>query len=143
MKKSVVLILGTFLMASTVHAARPSCEKLEGEWKNELGSTLKISSVGADGKLSGTYTSPSGTSGSSAPMIGWTNSALPARNDNNIKVVSFSVNWGSYGSVTSWSGACSLKGGTPTISTIWNLVRSNSSYEWDHILTNTDTFTPK
>lgn len=143
MKISVALFAGTFLLASTVHAAKPSCEKLEGEWKNDLGSTLKIKSVGSDGKLSGTYTSPSGTSGSAAPMIGWANSAPPATGGNNIKVVSFSVNWGSYGSVTSWSGACSVKNGTPTISTIWNLVRSNSSHEWDHILTNTDTFTPK
>lgn len=130
-------------MASTVHAAKPSCEKLKGKWENELGSTLKIKKVDSDGKLSGTYTSPSGTSGNAVPMIGWANLTPSATTGDNVKVVSFSVNWGSYGSVTSWSGACSIKSGTPTISTIWNLVRSNSSYEWDHIITNTDTFTPK
>lgn len=144
MKKSAVLFLGTFLVASSVHAAKPSCKSLIGDWVNQLGSTLTINYVGSDGQLSGTYTSPSGTSGSAVPMIGWTNHVPPATHtDNNITVVSFSVNWGSYGSVTSWSGACSLKSGIPTIATIWDLVRSNSSYEWDHILTNSDTFTPK
>lgn len=143
MKKSGVLLLSTLLATSAAYAAKPTCDKLEGDWVNELGSTLSIKGVGPDGKLSGTYTSPSGTSGNAAPMIGWTNSSPPASEGSNVKVVSFSVNWGSYGSVTSWSGACSVKGGTPTINTIWNLVRSNSSFSWDHVLTNSDTFIPK
>ena len=141
MKKSAIIFISTFLLSSTVYAAKPNCTNLKGEWANELGSTLNITSIDSSGKLSGTYTSPSGTAGAAAPMIGWTNTLPPK--GNNVTVVSFSVNWGKYGSVTSWSGTCSTANNKSTISTIWNLVRSNSSYSWDHILTNTDTFNPK
>ncbi len=145
MKKKAVVFLGSCLLTSMVqaHAAKPTCEKLVGDWVNELGSTLTIKSVGSNGELAGTYTSPSGTSGSAVAMIGWTNSGQSTTSGDNARVVSFSVNWGSYGSVTSWSGTCSSGSGKPVISTIWNLVRSNSSYSWDHILTNADTFKPK
>ncbi len=139
----LVLFLGVFLVATDVHAGKPTCENLTGEWINELGSTLTISKIGKDGKIDGTYASPSGTGGKPVALIGWSNSLSPKAGKDNVRVVSFSVHWGDYGSVTSWSGACSIKEGKPTISTIWNLVRSNSDFAWDHILTNSDNFNPK
>lgn len=129
----------------------PSCQQLTGEWSNELGSTLHITNVDKkSGQISGTYTSPSGTSGNSVRMIGWMNAKSSAAKItkespilSRMVVVSFSVNWGDYGSVTSWSGVCSTKEGQSTIKTIWNLARTVDSYDWDHIITNSDTFVPK
>jgi hypothetical protein len=144
MKQSLSFIVGLTLFASTVHAATPSCENLNGEWVNQLGSTLSIEKVDSStGSISGTYQSPSGTAGQKHPLVGWLNKSNPVQGKDNITVVSFSVNWGTYGSVTSWSGTCSSTSEKPTIKTIWNLVRSNSDFSWDHILTNSDTFTPK
>jgi len=141
MKKSIVLLL--FLTMSMSCVAKPTCSNLIGDWTNELGSTLNIQSVGAGGEILGTYTSPSGTGGTPVALTGWANSLLPIPGQDHVGVVSFSVSWGAYGSVTSWSGGCSVKNAVPTIRTIWNLVRSNSSFDWDHILTGSDTFTPK
>ena len=144
MKRSLSCIIGLTMCASGAYAASPSCEKLNGVWVNELGSTLTINKVdSSNGSISGTYQSPSGTAGQKHPLVGWTNKLNPAPNKDNVTIVSFSVNWGKYGSVTSWSGTCSTNAGTPTIKTVWNLVRSNSDFTWDHILTNSDTFTPK
>lgn len=142
-KFTLAILIGSLAVPSLSFAAKPSCGDLKGDWINELGSTLTITSVDKDGKILGTYMSPSGTSGGAAPLIGWTNSLPPVAGQNNATIVSFSVNWGSYGSVTSWSGTCFNVGGKSTIKTVWNLVRSNSSYEWDHILTNSDIFLPK
>lgn len=61
---------------------------------------------------------------------------------NNKQVISFTVRWGDYGS-TSWTVTCSLINGVPTIKALWNLARSNSQYDWDHILTGADTSIPK
>lgn len=142
MKKSLAVLIGGSLISLGVNAA-PSCNDIKGAWINDLGSTLTISEVSTDGSIKGTYSSPSGTSGETFPLVGWTNHAAKKPDIDNVRVVSFSVNWGKYGSVTSWSGGCATKDGKPTISTIWNLVRSNSQFDWDHILTNSDVFTPK
>jgi len=144
MKRTLALVVGLGLCASSAYAASPDCEQLKGEWVNELGSTLTINKVdSSNGGIAGTYQSPSGTQGKKHALVGWTNTAKSQPNKSNVAVVSFSVNWGKFGSVTSWSGTCSVKSGVPTIKTVWNLVRSNSDFEWDHILTNSDTFTPK
>ncbi|VAW88805.1 hypothetical protein MNBD_GAMMA18-2219 [hydrothermal vent metagenome] len=127
-----------------VNASQPSCNNMKGTWVNQLGSTLKIKSIDPSTKmLKGTYKSPSGTSGQKFNLIGWINSSEPAPDADNVHVIAFSVQWGQYGSITSWTGICTNNNETPTIKTIWNLVRSNSQFDWDHILTNSDTFTPK
>ncbi|WP_376708394.1 avidin/streptavidin family protein [Shewanella surugensis] len=94
-------------------------------------------------KLKGTFTSPSGTSGESNPLIGWVNFLAPVKGQDNVTVVAFTTRWGKYGSVSSWSGECRSVNGKPVIKTIWHLVRSNANYEWDHMLTNSATFVPK
>lgn len=128
----------------TTMAASPTCADPKGAWANELMSTLNISTIDAtSGMLQGTYSSPSGTSGQEFKLVGWVNHAQPRPDKDNVKVISFSVHWGQYGSVTSWSGYCTDINGVPTIKTIWNLVRPNSDFTWDHVLTNSDTFTPK
>lgn len=147
----LIFLLSAQAYAEPVKSSEPTCQQLKGEWVNELGSTLNITSVDKkSGKLSGTYTSPSGTSGRSVAMIGWMNDTASAAKItkesptlSRMVVVSFSVNWGKYGSVTSWSGVCGVKEGVPTIKTIWNLARTVDSYDWDHIITNSDIFIPK
>lgn len=124
-------------------AAKPTCKKMKGSWVNELGSVMKIKSISRKKMIKGTYSSPSGTSGKGFKLIGWINDSVATSNGNNAQVISFSVQWGKYGSITSWTGYCLMKNKIPTIKTIWNLVKSNSEFEWDHILTNSDTFVPK
>ncbi|AVS60822.1 autotransporter [Paracidovorax avenae] len=123
----------------------PTCTSPVGDWKNQLGSTLSITAVSPSGQISGTYTSPSGTTGLAYPLTGWVNNPAPSSPaPSNLPAFAFSVQWGSsYGSITSWTGTCDVSGGVPTITTLWNLVRTGSQYSWDHILTNSDVFVPK
>lgn len=146
MKFKSKLVLGVFMaaLAAQASATQPSCNNMIGAWVNELGSTMDIASIDSSTKMiKGTYSSPSGSSGQQFPLVGWVNHLPAAPNGNNAHVVSFSVQWRQFGSITSWTGTCTNKNNTPTIKTIWNLVRSNSQFDWDHIITNSDTFTPK
>lgn len=144
MKTSIGLLLAASLIAPVAHAAKPDCTNIKGTWENELGSTLVIDNVAAGGIILGNYTSPSGTTGQARSLTGWVNAGAPVAGKSNVKVVSFSVNWGAtYGSVTSWSGACSMQTGKPVITTLWHLTRATTGYSWDHTLSGTDTFTPK
>jgi hypothetical protein len=112
-------------------------------WKNALGSTMEITQVDiASGQIRGTYRSPSGTGGQGFPLIGWINHAAPVPGKDNVVVISFSVRWGQYGSVTAWNGFYKLIDNKPTIVGQWLLVRSNSDFVWDHTLTGLDTFHP-
>ncbi|MDH4186480.1 MAG: avidin/streptavidin family protein [Nitrospira sp.] len=145
MKRSLMYtVILTFVLASNAQAGSQSCSNLQGEWKNQLGSTLSISSIdGKTGKLTGTYVSPSGTAGDKHELSGWVNNEKNPEAKSFTPAISFSVQWGKYGSITSWTGSCDDKGGVPTITTIWNLVRTSSQFTWDHVLTNSDVFTPK
>jgi hypothetical protein len=134
------------LFAGLATAAGSSCSNFLGEWKNNnaLGSTLSISNVNQNtGALAGTYQSPSGTSGQKFALTGWTNSAAAQSGEDNASVIAFSVQWGSYGSITSWTGSRKVEQGVPTIRTLWHLARPHSQFSWDHIITNNDVFTPK
>jgi hypothetical protein len=138
-----VLVIAAISVPSAVWAA-PACNNLKGDWVNQLKSTLSITSIDAStGRIEGTYTSPSGTGGESHTLIGWVNSAPSSTGKDNVPVVSFSVQWGGYGSITSWTGYCSIRDGAPTITTLWNLTQANSKFSWDHIVSNSDLFTPK
>lgn len=141
-KVSLAILIGLFTFSSFAHAEKPTCEKLEGEWLSDSKSTLTISSVNAEGQLKGTYT-PYQFAEKPAPLIGWTNHSPLKKDKDNVKIVSFTVNWLKHGSVTSWSGTCSSDKGIPVIKAIANLARSNSSYTWDHIITDSNRYTPK
>ena len=130
------------LTASCV--AAPNCSSFQGEWTNQIGSTLSVSSVNPQtGALAGTYQSPSGTAGQKFAVTGWVNNAPAQPNGDNASVISFSVQWGRYGTITSWTGSCKDEKGVPTIRTLWHLATPNSSFSWDHIVSNSDVFTPK
>lgn len=131
------------MISSSANAESPTCENPVGVWHNQLKSTLTITSMDKKtGQIAGTYVSPSGTAGEKHALVGWVNSAKPQAKGDNVHVIAFSVQWGTYGTVTSWSGYCSTKNGAPTITTIWHLVQPNSEFAWGHILTESDTFTP-
>ncbi|WP_409975459.1 MULTISPECIES: avidin/streptavidin family protein [Xanthomonas translucens group] len=124
--------------------AAPTCTNPVGAWENQLGSTLTITAVQPSGQLSGTYVSPSGTTGSVYPLIGWFASPVAGSTaPSKLPAITFSVQWGSYGSLTAWTGTCDASGGVPTITTVWHLARTASQYSWDHMLTNSDVFVPK
>lgn len=148
MKNTIGLLFSSLLLTSGAIAdpaptvGTPNCDRVKGDWINELGSTLSIISVSEDQMLRGTYTSPSGTDGKSVPLIGWINYAGNTGADN-LNVLSFSVNWTQYGSMTSWSGTCAYEKGEPVLRTLWHLTRTSSDFPWDHTLAGTDQFIPK
>ena len=135
--KKYLLFLLVFI---TIHSYGYSqtINNLIGTWHNELGSTLKITSINPTTlQMFGTYTL---NSGNQFPILGWANTLPPA--NNHVLSLAFSVRFGSFGSITSWTGYLSNKKGVWTITTIWNLTRPNSDQPWDHIITNCDVFTP-
>jgi hypothetical protein len=136
---AAILVLGVSRVAI---AASPSCDSMVGTWHNQLGSTLQIDSVdAASGQVAGKYQSPSGAGSTMFPLVGWINSATGSGKDR-APIISFSVRWAQFGSVTAWVGTCQSTAGKPTIATLWHLVRGGSDFSWDHILSGADTFTP-
>ncbi|WP_299001905.1 avidin/streptavidin family protein [uncultured Shewanella sp.] len=143
MKKTTYLV---FIVLSTssflTHAAKPNCDNLIGDWISDSQSTLTFSTIGKEGQLTGHYI-PYQFAEKPAPLIGWSNTSRPKKDHDNVKVVSFSVNWTKHGAITSWSGTCSIEKGIPVIKAIANLARANSSFSWDHIITDSNRYTPK
>ncbi len=131
-------------------AAPPTCSNPVGDWQNQIKpkpSTLTISSVDwKTGTLSGSYLSPSGTSGQGVPLVGWVNKAASPPSNMDVGIaMAFSVQWGAYETITSWTGYCrnDPETGTPTIVTMWHLAMPVASFEWGHILAGSDRFTPR
>ena len=115
------------------------CTELAGQWQNESGSILQIDSISTDGTIIGVYKSASGVDGKIFGLQGWTNSTDELPHETNI---SFSVRWGGYGSITSWTGYCHELNGKDQIKTVWHLVRSGKEFDWERIITNSSTFLP-
>lgn len=128
----VVLILWTSQLLS---------QDLKGTWTNQLGSTLEIEKIDKKtGRFSGYYISPTGTKGDEYDLTGYTNSLPKEEGKHNVIGVTFSVRWGGYGSLTSWTGYYTEVEGKPTIVTMWHLVRSRTELPYEHIITGSDTF---
>lgn len=110
-----------------------------GVWQNQLNSTFNVSHVDdITMELRGTYSSPSGTTGLFYPAIGYVNwLPAPDPSKDSVTVVSFSVRWGTFGSVTTWNGIMRDNG---ILIAQWLLVRPVTSYIWDHVHTGQDTF---
>jgi len=150
MKKILIILVIFLITCITVLAKDTHTNKefttvtkgLVGEWVNDLGSILKITNIdSSSGRISGIYKSSSGTSGKSFPLIGWVNYQNPQPATDNAVVVCFSVHWGQHGSVTTWNGTYHFEEQNSMIKTQWLLVRSNSKFVWDHMLTGSSTFT--
>lgn len=118
-------------------------KSLVGDWKNQLGSTLRIKTIDKiSGKIDGEYNSPSGTESEWFPLTGWVNTEEAKTKGDNVTVVAFSVRYIPYGSVATWNGYYKVQNGKSIIVTQWLLVRANSSNEkgWDHINIGQDVF---
>ncbi|WP_080970909.1 avidin/streptavidin family protein [Burkholderia cepacia] len=147
MKKTFasLAILGTLALPSLADAA--TCQNPTGSWRNELNSTMNITSVAPTGAITGTYISPSGTTGQTFPLSGWFYAAPPANNGlDQVTLVTFSVNWNNgsanYNSITTWSGLCQVTNGTPTITALYYYSNAFAQYSWKHVNTGQNVFTP-
>ena len=139
----IATVLMSLLFVHSIYAASPNCQDLKGHWINELGSTLIITGVKKNGRISGRFISPLQAGGEEFLMMGWANDTPPPEGLDHMTAITFAVNWGRYGSLSSWSGGCALEEGIPTMSMIWNLVLANAQFDWGHILSNSDSFRPK
>jgi hypothetical protein len=91
-----------------------------GRWTNDLGSEMEITSY-PDGTVTGKYKTNVG-----APipteefdLTGFTSGDL----------ISFTVNFGKYASLTAWAGQHSTKSGTEVIYTLWLLAKNVADAE--------------
>ncbi|WP_080427629.1 avidin/streptavidin family protein [Burkholderia ubonensis] len=147
MKKMLasLAILGT--LASPSWADTATCQNPVGSWRNELGSTMKISSIASSGAITGTYISPSGTTGQTFALSGWYYAApSPSQGLDQVTLVTFSVNWNnssaSYNSITTWSGLCRVTNGATTITALYYYANAFAQYSWKHTNVGQDVFTP-
>lgn len=88
-------------------------KRIDGSWKNERGSIVVLRSVGS--QLNGTYRTAGGKPSFSHEfdLVGVTNGDL----------ISFSVAWIGFDSLTTWVGR--YEQDSDTIYTLWHLVRSH------------------
>lgn len=154
MTRQIILraLLGTVLLSGcmAIEAKPPTCAQPVGKWNDEVKSIIAIKTYDpATGAISGQYISRSGAG--SWPMVGWINSATAARsatgkagNGDHADVFTLLVRWGERGSVTAWTGTCTMnaKSGLAQISTLWHTARPNTGFEWDHILTGSEVIVP-
>lgn len=96
-------------------------------YRNQAGSAMTLH-ISDKGEITGSYTTALGCGvGIDRALIGWKNG----------KAITFTVNFGECGSLTSWVGHIQEGG---DIVTIWTLARGNEG--WDAKMTGTSTFKP-
>ena len=107
-----------------------------GTWENELGSTMSLD-VDRDGRVTGRY---------------WTAVGEPRRDEGfelvgfaSGDLLSFTVDFGRYGSLTSWVGQHAHDGNDEVVKTTWLLARDvadpvEPERLWSATLTGNDTF---
>jgi len=107
-----------------------------GEWINELGSLMDLT-VDKKGNVSGKFKTNVGKPSPTEEfdLVGFASGDL----------LSFTVNFGKYGSLTSWAGQHTVEEGTDVIKTLWLLARNvkdqdESKYLWGAILAGYDNF---
>ena len=130
-----VVIIVIFTM-SVVGMRAQHCDSLVGHWMNQDSSIMMVDSDHA-GKLLGHYQSNASNDADLFPLDGFVNRALV------IPTLSFAVSWGTYGSITSWTGYCKTDEKGPYIKTMWHLVRPYAEEDWERFVTNTSTFRPR
>jgi hypothetical protein len=109
----------------------------DGTWVNELGSTMRLS-VSEDGKIRDEYRTAVGspTAGEVFELVGFATGDL----------ISFTVNFGKYGTLTSWVGQHTNEGEGAIIKTMWLLAQNvpdlqEPSKLWGSVLTGYNNFT--
>lgn len=130
------MLQGFAIASRLVTEPRPQVD-FNGSWKNELGSSMSLT-VDADGSVTGQYRTAVGAPGNEEefPLLGFASGDL----------LSFTVNFGKYGSLTSWVGQHTDASGIETIRTLWHLAREVANAEepeklWGAVLAGADNFT--
>jgi len=120
---------------SVIGAPAPTID-FNGTWRNELHSEMNLI-VDATGNVTGKYKTGVGTPAPSEEfvLVGFASGDL----------LSFIVNFGKYGSLTSWSGQHTEENGKEVIKTMWLLARNVTDQDepknlWGAILTGHDNF---
>jgi hypothetical protein len=122
------------------HPSRKLTPALEvefaGTWKNELGSTMTLTVM--KGEVRGTYRTAVGEPQNTEEF---SLSGFAAGD-----LIVFCVNFGTYGSLTTWAGQHVVESGTEKICTLWHLARNvvdvhEPRHSWAAVLTGANTFT--
>ena len=129
------LFLLVFACLGALACSSQSCDSLVGGWINQDSSIMHIISD-VNGTLTGHYQSNASQDATLFSFVGLVN-----RNDA-IPTLTFAISWGDYGSITSWTGYCSVEGDEAELTTMWHLVRPYVEYDWERFVTNTSTFKP-
>jgi Avidin family len=120
---------------SVIGSSTPTIN-FNGTWRNELHSEMNLK-IDAKGNVTGKYKTGVGTPAPSEEfdLVGFASGDL----------LSFTVNFGAYGSLTSWSGQHTNEKGTELIKTMWLLARNVKDPDepknlWGAVLTGYDIF---
>jgi hypothetical protein len=120
---------------SVAGAPAPSVD-FNGKWRNELHSEMNLK-VDTKGNVSGKFKTGVGVPSPDEEfdLAGFAS----------VDLLSFTVNFGKYGSLTSWAGQHTIEDGTEVIKTLWLLARNvkdqdESADLWGAILTGYDNF---
>jgi hypothetical protein len=115
-------------------ASTPSVN-FDGTWKNELTSDMTVQIAGE--RVTGKYRTGVGEPGPTEEfdLVGFVSGDQ----------ISFTVNFGKYGSLASWVGQLTTEGGSEVIKTIWLLSKNVADQDepkklWGSVLTGYDNF---
>ncbi|MGF6189312.1 avidin/streptavidin family protein [Serratia sp. 2723] len=129
-------MLNNFLVEKKLITTAAPGVNFDGKWRNELNSEMELK-INANGAVSGKYKTGVGAPGKTEEfeLTGFTSGDL----------LSFTVNFGNYGSLTSWAGQLTTEGGVEVIKTMWLLARNIKDADepesiWGAILTGYDNF---
>ena len=130
-------MLKHFSKISRAAAAPAPTVNFNGTWKNELKSEMTLN-VDAQGNVSGKYRTGVGAPGpiEEFSLVGFASDDL----------LSFTVNFGDHGSLTSWSGQHTVENGAETIKTLWLLARNIKDLDepaelWGAVMSGYNNFT--
>lgn len=138
MRFFLIYLIALFVSATAqAKIIQPLQVDFEGRWQNERGSEVVLS-LGED-RVSGFYQTNVGQPDKSEkfPLTGF------VQGDQ----ITFSVNFGKYGSMTSWTGQLSEDSNGPYIRTLWHLTRDVPDDQedadlWKSITAGASTFRP-
>ena len=130
-------MLPAFAKIKTLIGNPPPTVNFNGRWVNELGSEMDLK-VSKTGEVDGVYTTAVGAPGKQEhfDLRGFAAGDL----------LSFTVNFGEYSSLTSWVGQHTDEGQGAVIKTIWILAKNIEDQNepgqlWGSVLTGYDNFT--
>jgi hypothetical protein len=125
------------LCLCSLNSQAQNCQYPLGKWQNDKGSFLEIHAIDSTGKIEGSYISHEGTEGQQFPLTGWwqTDSTQSGRH-----VLSMSVYWKPYQTITSWTGYCQT--GENTLFTLWHHIDPSAKYDFQMWSSQSSEFKP-